>query len=112
MIKKERSMDALRACKPTLMDTPNFADPKVRANYEKYPQVRANLAAKGVTYKNGKSYTKKKTTDKVATDNHYRESSPASRVKKVASKIDKLIDPFELKKKAYNYVKDKITKKK
>ena len=111
MIKKERSMDALRACKPTLMDTPNFADPKVKANYEKYPEVRANLRKKGVTYKDGKSYTKKKTTDKVATDG-YRASTPSSRIGKMASKIDKLIDPFELKKKAYNYVKDKVTKKK
>lgn len=71
MHKKNKSMDALRAGKPTLMDTPNFADPKVKANYEKYPEVRANLKKKGVTYKDGKSYTTKKTTDKVATDNHY-----------------------------------------
>ena len=35
-----------------MMDTttPNFADAKVKANYEKYPQVRANLKAKGTTY--------------------------------------------------------------
>ena len=111
MLKKERSMDNLRACKPTLMDTPNFADPKVKANYEKYPEVRANLKAKGVTYKDGKSYTKKNTTDKVATDG-YRESTAGSRIKAAASKIDKVIDPLQIKKKAYNYVKNKITKKK
>ena len=84
-------MDALRACKPTLMDvTPNFADPKVKANYEKYPQVRENLRKKGVTYKDGKSYTKKENTDKVATDG-YRKSTAGSRIKKAASTIKKVV---------------------
>ena len=86
-------MDALRACKPTLMDvTPNFADPKVKANYEKYPQVRENLKNKGITYnpKTNKSYTKKKTTDKVATDG-YRKSTAGSRIKKAASTIKKVV---------------------
>ena len=83
-------MDALKACKPTLMDTPNFADPKVKANYEKYPEVRANLKAKGITYKDGKSYAPAKPKDKVATDG-YRKSTAGSRIKTAASTIKKVV---------------------